>query len=161
MPRILVGLTLLFSMFGVGACASEAPAERERLAGGFVAIVASSAEESSKWYQRTFELELQRELTGDAYKIHLLKGDAGIVEIIETMPPAPENPGRAIGLFKAGFILDDFDARVAQWREDGVEFFGNGEVFLDEALQLHSVIILDPDGNRIQVFGTSNVERDN
>ena len=153
MPKVLSVLTFLFIFFGVGACASEAPAERERLAGGFIAIVASSAEESSKWYQRTFELELQRELSGDAYKIHLLRGDAGIVEIIEFIPSAPENTERTIGLFKAGFILDDFDVGVAQWREDGVEFFGNGEVFLDEALQLHSVIILDPDGNRIQVFG--------
>lgn len=157
MPRILVGLTLLFSMFGVGACANEEPMAREHAAGGFIAVVAANAEESSAWYRETFGLKLLRELSGETYKIHLLKGDAGIVEIIEPMPPAPENPGRAIGLFKAGFILDDFDARVAQWREDGVEFFGNGQVFFDEALQLHSVIILDPDGNRIQVFGVSEI----
>lgn len=155
MQRILVSLAILFGLCGALAFANEPPVEQQRLAGGFIAVVASSAEESSAWYQETFGLDFLRELTGETYKIHLLKGDAGILEIIETMPPAPENPGRMIGLFKAGFMLDDFDARVARWRETGVEFFGNGEVFFDEALQLHSVIILDPDGNRIQVFGVS------
>ena len=103
--------------------------------------------------QSTFNLETVNSLSGEQFEIRILSGDIGFVEIIQFIPEAPEYVNRSKGLFKAGFIIPDFDQHVAEWRENGVNFFGDGEAFYDEALGIHSIILLDPDGNRIQVFG--------
>ncbi len=143
------------SLFAAGCAQSP---ENPAAPGGFVAVIAADADTSADWYKSVFDLTEARRIEQDAFEIVLLKGEDAMIEVIEFKPAAPENPGRTQGLFKAGFVLSDFDSKVAQWRADGVAFSGNGQVFYDEALGYHSITLLDPDGVRIQVFGVSETE---
>ena len=123
---------------------------------GYVAIITNNIEASESWYKSVFSLERKNWLQDDSYKIALLKGDEAVVEIIEFNPPSPEYVSQTQGIFKAGFIISDFDGQLAKWRAGNVTFALGGEVFYNEALNLHSIILLDPDENLIQVFGVSN-----
>ncbi len=133
-------------MAGILACL---PASASAQA--FIAVVTTDHEASARWYTQTFGLERVNAVDGDGYAMRLLEGATMIVEIIGVDDP-PAAPDRAAGLFKAGAVIADFDTTVARWREAGVPFFGNGQIFTDEALGRKSVILLDPDGNRVQLF---------
>ncbi|GJL94772.1 MAG: hypothetical protein DHS20C05_11770 [Hyphococcus sp.] len=146
----------IFSFFALLASLSGcATTEVDDPKGGFFAIIASDADASANWYKSVFEMETAREISTERAEIVLLKGEMGFVEIIEFNPAAPDYVNRSKGIFKAGFLLPSFNETVSLWRANDITFFGNGEVFYDEALGTHSVIILDPDGNRIQAFGAS------
>lgn len=54
------------------------------------------------------------------------------------------------GFFKIGFTVDEFDRWIENLRASDTEF--KGEVVIDPIRGTRTVIILDPDGNRIQLF---------
>lgn len=54
------------------------------------------------------------------------------------------------GLFKFGFRATGFEALVGRLQAGDVRF--RGEVFYDPNLRAASVILIDPDGNRVQLF---------
>lgn len=119
---------------------------------GFIAIITGDLESSAGWYGAVFGMETVNRIEGDGHTIQVMESEALIVELIalETLASRPER--RSPGLFKAGMAVSGFGAHVARWRADGIEFFGHGQTFYDTALDRHSVILLDPDGNRIHVF---------
>ena len=54
------------------------------------------------------------------------------------------------GFFKIGFIVSGFDAWVNFLNQSKVEF--HGKVVTDKTSNKRTVIVKDPDGNRIQIF---------
>ena len=61
------------------------------------------------------------------------------------------DPGtRVAGVFKIGFDISDFDITIATLQEAEVQF--RGDVVEDPISGKRMIIILDPDGNRIQLF---------
>lgn len=144
-------LLALFLTLAVGACTTATPIDAQpRFA--FVAIMVSDVDASAAWYARVFGLSEANRATSDTYDVRVLRSDEMLVELIELNPLPPAPPDRVLGISKAGFEIGDWDARIAAWRAQGVRFF-NDRVLFDESLQLHNVIIEDPDGNMIQVFG--------
>ncbi|SMD31998.1 Glyoxalase/Bleomycin resistance protein/Dioxygenase superfamily protein [Reichenbachiella faecimaris] len=57
---------------------------------------------------------------------------------------------KVIGLFKFGFQVDQFDAWIEYLEGQQVQF--NGRVVTDDLTNKRMVVILDPDGNRVQLF---------
>lgn len=149
---VAIGLAAVTTSCG-GARTSDANAAH---APAFVAVIATDAKASADWYAAVFHLEEIRITKTERFDQRMLAGDRFMIEIIESIPPAPEAPDRAVGLFKFGVTVDDFDAYVARLRADGVAFMGDGRVIYDEDLGLRSTILLDPDGNRIQIFGAGS-----
>lgn len=143
------GLIAVVAALLLGGCASPESNAPERFS--FVAIMVSDVDVSADWYARTFDLREANRATSDTYDVRILRSDELLVELIELNPLPPPPPDPVRGISKAGFEIDDWDARIAAWRAAGVQFF-NDRVLFDEALQLHNVIIVDPDGNMIQVY---------
>ena len=60
-------------------------------------------------------------------------------------------PGtRIAGFFKIGLAIENFEERVNELVRNGVSL--HGEVVTDPYSNKKMVIVLDPDGNRIQFF---------
>lgn len=127
---------------------TPAPAE----ARGFIALEAADAETVAAWYASTFDLSEVKRVDGDTATIIVLDGAPLAIEIIQRSEKTPKVEGRRLGIAKAGAVMADLDAAVARWRADGVTFFGNGNVFYDEEMDRRTVILLDPEDNRVQLF---------
>jgi hypothetical protein len=149
MLKLVTCLAFVFLAACSTSPVSEPAEQREHFS--FVAVMVSDVDVSAAWYARTFGLSEANRATSDTYDVRVLRSDELLVELIELNPLPPDPEGRVRGISKAGFEISDWDARVAAWRAAGVPFF-NDRVLFDEALQLHNVIIVDPDGNMIQVF---------
>lgn len=147
---VLCGLLGLAS----GAHAQE-PAETERrfrvLGPSFVAIVVRDDSAAAQWYRRVLGVTQTRHLTADdgRYSIRLLTGQGITLELLRLRdalgPPDPH-----LGLFKAGFYVDDVEAAWRWLRTQGVDT--DRAIFTDEALNARSFVFRDPEGNRLQVF---------
>ena len=118
-----------------------------------MAIIVADAEAIADWYASVFYMKTAQEISTESAKNVLLKGDVRFVVIIEFGLGAPEYVNRSEGIFKAGFSLSSFDEKVAAWRAKSVKFFGNGKAFYNDALAVHSIIPLDPDGNKFTRSG--------
>ncbi len=125
----------------------------------FNAILVEDIETSRTWYKDVlgFEVVLESEITTGFTILNLRKGDSAL-ELIQL--PGALSPKEAIenyhsktrihGFFKMGFQVDDLDEWVSFLREKKVKF--NGDVVQDPVTDKRMLIILDPDGNRIQLF---------
>jgi len=139
---------------------SAATAPAFRSTGAFFALSVADREASARWYKEKFGLKvLQRSPKADGAAAIILEGDGLIVELVEldrAVPlaraaPAVTGAPFVHGIFKAGIIIDDFDAAVAVLRSRGVEFaFGPFPARND---QRANVIVRDNAGNLIQIFG--------
>jgi hypothetical protein len=71
---------------------------------------------------------------------------------ISTIDVIPDytNKTRIVGFFKLGFLVSNFDNWINHLTRSNVEFYG--DVVMDETTGNKIAIILDPDGNRIQIF---------
>lgn len=145
---MLAAMALQTADMPAAAASPVEPVDRQ----GFIAIITGDLERSADWYRSVFSMETVNRIEGEGYAIQVMEGEALIVELIAPETPATRPEGRRPGLSKAGTVVADFGAHVARWRADGIEFFGHGRTFYDAAMDRHSVILLDPDGNRIQVF---------
>lgn len=143
--RFWLGLCVVAAL---SACVS-APLAQARLS--FFAINVTDADVSAAWYARTFGVQEAHRFVGDAYDIRILTNDEVMVELVELTPQPPTTPENARGIAKAGFEVTDLNERAAAWRAAGVRFYTDGVQF-DETMQLHYLIIHDPDGNLLQVF---------
>ncbi|WP_425408923.1 VOC family protein [Hyphococcus sp.] len=139
------------------ACAAQVETQ-STLPPSFLAVIVTDADASAQWYADVFNMREIRDRGANGFEQLVLTSDHLNLEIIEMTPTAPAAPNRALGLFKYGVTVADFDTFVAGLRERNVTFFGDGRVILDKALGLHSTILLDPDGNRIQIFGVSDLD---
>ncbi len=117
----------------------------------FVAIQTADVETAAAWYESVLGLtEVKRlEAEDGRYFIRLLSNGGLQVELIELRGlPAP--PARHLGLFKAGFYVDDIDA-AHRWLHDRDVDMDAG-IFVDDALRARSFVFRDLEGNRLQVF---------
>lgn len=85
--------------------------------------------------------------SGDVYlELIELNGLMTQQNILEQQPRGT----RLAGFFKFGIKVDDFDKWMDHFESQNVQF--NGSVVTDPLSNKRMVILMDPDGNRIQVF---------
>ncbi len=121
----------------------------------FFAMNVKDATVSAEWYSRTFKVREVSRFDRPTYDQRIMASEHLIIELIQLKPLPPESTGSRLGLTKAGVAVAGIDAEVARWRSEGVRFYGAGGLFYDRALGLHMVLLLDPDGNMVQVYGLS------
>ncbi len=129
--------------------------------GAFFALSVSDMAASSRWYVEKFGLRVTMPPSRtDKAAATVLEGGGLIVELVQhddAVPlsrAAPTLQGGSLfvhGIFKAGFVVDDFDATIAMLRARHVEIaFGP---FPKRPNQRANAIIKDNAGNFIQIFG--------
>jgi catechol 2,3-dioxygenase-like lactoylglutathione lyase family enzyme len=148
----MVALLLPLLALGPGvSAAADCPAT-------FFALSVPNLEASVKWYADAFDLEATELPGGEKGKVALLRGRGLLIELVELAEAAPLEtrvPGlkgryQVYGLFKAGFYVRDLDAEVARLKAKGVQF--KGSLFEDPVARARSILVLDNDGNLIQLF---------
>jgi len=118
----------------------------------FVAIQVQDDSASADWYQTVFGLNLVNRLQADdgRYSIRILTRRGLTIELIRMRDVTASNGDAHLGLFKAGFYVNDID-RVFQWLQHyNVNI--DGTIVTDSALEVRTFVFRDPDGNRWQVF---------
>jgi len=138
-------------LLALGAAAAALlvqPAEAK----GNIAVTTRNAGPLVAWYRATFGLSPVRTIhpEGENLTVTMLDGALATVEILSR--PDAQQAGsamRRIGIYKAGFMVDDLDPWIAKWRAANLMFAGGP--FDDEMTGLRSVILADPDGNLIHV----------
>lgn len=126
----------------------------------FNAIIVSNMDSSLVWYQQTLGYEIlnSKQFPEMGFKQANLKKENASIELIELnsaidpkeLIPNYHSKTKVLGLFKLGFQVDDFDLWIKYLEINQVNF--NGRIVTDEITGKRMVIILDPDGNRIQLF---------
>jgi catechol-2,3-dioxygenase len=140
--------------FLIGALAAAAfvqPADAK----GFVALSTRNAGPLIAWYKSTFDLRPVQTIRPDNANltVTILDGPLVTVEILARSDMAPVmDATRHVGIFKAGFEVDDLTPWLARWRAAGVQIEA-GPFDSDQPRQ-RAVILRDPDGNLIQIFQT-------
>ena len=126
----------------------------------FTAIIVSDLDSSIEWYGNVFGYEVINR--NEAEHIGLvqanLKTETSLLELIqlETSLSIEEaipnyNPlNRIQSIFKIGFKVDDFDSILERIQMLDVEVLG--DVVSDPVSNTRMIILLDPDGNRVQLF---------
>jgi catechol 2,3-dioxygenase-like lactoylglutathione lyase family enzyme len=130
------------------------------LKGSFSAIIVSDINTSIDWYSSVLGLKMlhKTESKERGFKQSNLKKGAISIELIELNKainlkkefPNFNNKMRFNGLFKIGFLVSNFDKWMLDLKKKKVSIYGN--VVTDNVSKKRMVIILDPDGNRIQLF---------
>lgn len=125
----------------------------------FTSIIVQDIDTSSKWYSRLFDLEQKdrKSLEDRGITIINLINDQFHLELIE-MPNVlfkedltKVDQQKAIGgFFKIGFRVEDFTAWTKKIENLKIEM--KGSVVTDPVSEKKMVVILDPDGNRVQLF---------
>ena len=119
--------------------------------GAFFALSVPNMAESVQWYQEKLGLKVVMEVkTGP--EVTVLEGGGLIVELIRVPDsrPRPEPSVSTLGVFKAGFLVKEYDSAVAELRARGVTIaFGP---FPAQNGQRANVLIRDNAGNLIQLF---------
>ena len=128
--------------------------------GAFFAVSVPDLRASVAWYSETLGLRTVMSTSGpNDGTVAVLEGNGLIVELVHlpsALPlaraaPAVRDKEYVHGFFKAGVIVDDFDALVARLKAGGVEIaYGP---FPPRPGQRANVIIRDNAGNLIQFFG--------
>jgi catechol 2,3-dioxygenase-like lactoylglutathione lyase family enzyme len=125
----------------------------------FVALSVPDAAASARWYQEAFGLRVLDEIKpgdGTAHVI-ILTSDTLLLEILQLRAAraagqqAVQNPQLTHGVFKVGFRVPDLDAAVGKMRAMKTRF--ETDIVDDARHGLRFVLLRDPDGNYVQLFG--------
>ena len=125
----------------------------------FSAIIVSDLDTSLIWYQQMlgFEVADTTGLPARGIRQGNLRLDGAALELIEIAGAL--TPGQALegkdarfitGLFKVGFAVSSFDDWIQYLKVKGATF--RGDVVEDPVTGKRMAIVLDPDGNRVQLF---------
>jgi catechol 2,3-dioxygenase-like lactoylglutathione lyase family enzyme len=126
----------------------------------FVALSVPDAPASARWYSEAFGLRVLGEIKppdGAAHVI-ILSSDTLLMEILQlrdAKSPAEEGiqkPQLTHGIFKVGFHVSDLDAAVARLKTLNARF--ETGIVDDQRHRLRFVLLRDPHGNFVQLFGT-------
>lgn len=117
----------------------------------FVAVETADIARAEAWYADVFDARLVNSFSEPTYEQRILRGNDLIVELVQRKPPREPHSAEALGLMKAGVVVDDFEARFQRWQGEGVRMLGRR--IHDDALNLDTILLVDPDGNMIQIFG--------
>lgn len=156
MKKVILSLMLiLFSMH-----MAAQPDHLSRPEPYFMALIVSNMDTSIAWYGEHlgFEVLNRTAQTDRGFRQSNLQCGSTLLELIElesAVMPAElltDHPRatRVGGFFKFGFSVSDFDGWLAYLRDTGVQF--RGDVVNDPYTKKRMIILLDPDGNRIQIF---------
>lgn len=130
-----------------------------RVGGAFFALSVANMDSSARWYSEKLGLSVvMRTPRTNTPGATVLEGGGLIVELVErpdavslaAAAPAIRETSRIHGIFKAGFIVDDFDGAVAQLKARGVDIAMGP--FPARNNQRANVIIRDNAGNYLQLF---------
>ncbi len=126
----------------------------------FSAIIVKDINVSINWYTDIlgFTVLNKVESTERGFAQSNLKREDILIELIEldrAVSPEKVIPNytkktRMIGLFKTGFLVSDFDTWMKHLKHKKANFYGN--IVSDPSTGKKMTIILDPDGNRVQIF---------
>ena len=127
----------------------------------FIAIIVGDIDRSIDWYSETFGFKMLNKVVNEERGIkqsNLKRGNA-FIELIEfdrslipTQILSGEERGTRIqGIFKFGFELPDFDSWITFLEGKNLNFYG--EVMFDPITEKRMIILKDPDGTRMQLFG--------
>ncbi len=126
----------------------------------FSAIIVENIDTSINWYQDILGYEVLNkvDMSDRGFKQSNLKRGNSTLELIElssAVSPTEllsDKPPRTRikGLFKVGFTVSAFDDWMSFLTESEVNF--RGSVVNDPNSGKRMIIILDPDGNRVQLF---------
>ena len=152
-------MRMLFAVLLLGTGLVRAGPAIDPGAPQFIAISVPDAPASARWYREAFGLNVLDEIKppdGAAHVI-ILASESLLVEILQLR--AAKSPGEQAvkqpelthGVFKVGFHVTDLDAAVARLRAMKVAF--DTDIIDDTQHGLRFVLLRDPDGNYIQLFG--------
>jgi len=126
----------------------------------FAAIIVSDIDTAIAWYTGMlgFEVVNQNHLPQRGLRQANLKSGTTALELIELQQViftneilAQKPPGTRIGgFFKFGFKVSKLHRWVRYLKKAGVQL--QGDVVVDPVSGGKTVVVLDPDGNRIQLF---------
>ncbi len=126
----------------------------------FTAIIVNDIEASIDWYTSILGFEVINRFSSEerGFKQSNLDRNGILIELIELnqavnpedVIPNYTNKTRLIGLYKAGFQVQAFENWASHLEKSEVEFYGN--TVINPISGKKMLIILDPDGNRIQIF---------
>ena len=151
MRRIFTAL--LFTLVAIPVVAEP------RVSGAFFAVSVADIAASSKWYSETLGLKVTMEVPhANKMAVAVLEGGGLIVELIQNDDAKPRSAAVAgvHGVFKAGAVIDDFDATVKSLKSKGVEIVAGP--FPARNGQRANVVFKDNAGNLIQFFGKLKAE---
>ena len=160
MKGIAFALCLITLFAPPGPAQGKARTPFKPVEGAFFALSVPDVAASTEWYSNKLGLEVVMEIpkqSGTA--VTVLEGGGLIVELIQhdsarplrDAAPGVTDPQFIHGLYKAGFVVKDFDDVLAELRSRGVEIaYGP---FPATDIQLANVLIRDNAGNLIQIFG--------
>ena len=128
--------------------------------GHFAAIIVSDMDSALNWYSDMLSFELVKQVHLETRGIHQanLKSGSFHLELIQTpliilptesLSNKPQGT-RMAGIFKLGFSVADFDQWLNHLEAKAARF--HGQVVTDPISGKKTVLVLDPDGNRIQLF---------
>lgn len=135
---LLVGISIIIS------CSPEKGLEIEQ-----VQIITKNPEALSKWYGTNlgFEKISKNELSYNNFKIRLKKNEEAFNDsILQESFHLQQVPG----LYKIGFITNQFDDLVKKLKKNDVNMVGG--IMSHEDLDRRSILVKDPEGNLIQIF---------
>ena len=131
--------------------------------GSFLALSVADVQASARWYTEKLGLQIVMNVPRQPETksaVIVLRGGGLTVELVQhddarpLRTAAPATKGDALfvhGLFKAGVVIRNFDAVLAELRARGVEIaMGPWPARADQPA---NVIIKDNAGNLIQIFG--------
>lgn len=149
--RLLVSACLAVALAATPASAKDHELPFKPVTGAFFALSVPNMAQSVQWYSEKLGLTVTFQLASP--QVTVLEGGGLVVELIRdpAATPGPPEPTAKHGVFKAGFLVKDFDSAVSELRARGVTIaFGP---FPAQNGQRANVLIRDNAGNLIQVFG--------
>ncbi len=131
----------LIPIFIIACLCSCTPNEKEPIT--TFHIRSNNPEQLIQWYSQN--LGLERSAIPNELKV---LGESFEIVFSSTSVPTPE--GRTTGFFKIGFSTNQLDEIYSTMQSNRVSF--RGEPFFDDNLKQRSLVTLDSDGNRVQLF---------
>lgn len=126
----------------------------------FTAVIVNDIDLSISWYNQHFGLEVVSKMDNEELgfsQANLRRGNVLIelLEIASAIDPQKIVPNfnsktKLLGIFKFGFMVSDFDKWMNYLDEKGIEQYGS--VVMDPVSNKKMIIVLDPDGNYVQIF---------
>jgi len=159
MKQLLLML-LACALAPAAAVDSKAESGAFRSQGAFFALSVADIKASTQWYTEKLGLKVTMQPPpGGPVHVVVLEGGGLIVELIQhdaalaldKLTPPRDDAIQVHGFFKAGVIVEDFDALVATLKARGVAF-AHGPYAAKEGRRAN-VIIRDNAGNLIHFFG--------
>ena len=123
----------------------------------FVGVSVADLATSEAWYRDAFGMKPVFATKFDGGAVSVLENDWLMVELLHQDAAKPlkqiaaDTPNYLVhGIFKLGFFIPDLDARLAALAK--LDIKPASRIYDDKANKTRNVFIMDPDGNRWQLF---------